>query len=84
MPPPPNVVNVPKPERGSYNPNRPAGLLLKSQTLHLQAVLIEHRKELDAILAIDPRSLKTEGEVSTYIQKATAILHTHTAVSRRK
>jgi hypothetical protein len=84
MPTPPNVINVPKPAPGSYRPDRPAGLLLKSQTLHLHAVLLQHRKELDAILAIDPRSLKTEADVSAYIHKATAILHTHNAVSPRK
>jgi hypothetical protein len=36
-------------------------------------------EELAAVLAIDPKSLKTEGEVSSYIHRATAILHTHAA-----
>jgi hypothetical protein len=74
---PANAIFVPKPAKGSYNSNRPAGKLLQSQTLHLREALIHHLKELSAVLAIDPRSLKTEGEVSAYIHRATALLHTH-------
>jgi len=70
------VINVPEPEKGSFNHNRPAGKLLQSQTLHLREALIKHLKDIADVLAIDPKSLKTEGEVSTYIQRATAILHT--------
>ncbi len=81
---PSNAIPVPVPERGSYNPNRPAGLLLRSQTLHLREALVRHLEELAAVLAIDPRSLKTEGEVSAYIHRATAILHTHAAKPPRK
>jgi len=70
------VIKVPEPEKGSFNHNRPAGKLLQSQTLHLREALIKHLKDIADVLAIDPKSLKTEGEVSTYIQRATAILHT--------
>jgi hypothetical protein len=70
------VIKVPEPEKGSFNHNRPAGKLLQSQTLHLREALIRHLKDIADVLAIDPKSLKTEGEVSTYIRKATAILHT--------
>ena len=70
------VIKVPDPERGSFNHNRPAGKLLQSQTLHLREALLKHLKDIADVLAVDPRSLKTEGEVSSYIQKATAILHT--------
>jgi hypothetical protein len=70
------VIKVPEPEKGSFNHNRPAGKLLQSQTLHLREALIRHLKDIADVLAIDPKSLKTEGEVSTYIQRATAILHT--------
>jgi hypothetical protein len=76
---PSNAILVPATERGAYNPNRPAGLLLRSQTLHLREALLKHLEELAAVLAIDPKSLKTEGEVSSYIHRATAILHTHAA-----
>jgi len=77
-------ILVPQPEPGSYNAKRPAGKLLQSQTLHLREALIKHMADLAAVLEIDPRSLKTEGEVSTYIRRATAILHTHHARAARK
>ena len=70
------VIKIPDPEPGSFNHKRPPGTLLRSQTLHLYEALLRHKKEIDEVLAIDPRSLKTEGEVSSYIHKATAILHT--------
>jgi hypothetical protein len=73
------VIKVPDPEPGSFNHKRPPGTLLRSQTLHLHEALLRHKKEIDEILAIDPRSLKTEGEVSSYIQMATGILHTYAA-----
>ena len=72
------VIKVPEPAKGSFNHNRAAGKLLRSQTLHLREALLRHLKDIADVLAIDPRTLKTEGEVSTYIQKATAILHTQT------
>jgi hypothetical protein len=81
---PSNVINVPDPEPGSYNPNRPAGTLLLSQTLHLREALLQHLKELADVLAIDPNSLKTEGDVSAYVHRATAMLHTHAAKPGRK
>jgi hypothetical protein len=78
------VIKVPEPEKGSFNYNRPAGKLLQSQTLHLREALLRHLKEIANVLAIDPRSLKTEGEVSTYIQKATAILHTRARILQER
>lgn len=81
---PSNAILVPATERGAFNPNRPAGLLLRSQTFHLREALLKHLEELAAVLAIDPKSLKTEGEVSSYIHRATAILHTHAARPARK
>jgi hypothetical protein len=71
------VIKVPDPEPGSFNHKRAPGALLRSQTLHLQEALLRHKKEINEVLAIDPKSLKTEGEVSSYIHKATAILHTY-------
>jgi len=70
------VIKVPEPEKGSFNHNRPAGKLLLSQTLHLREALLRHLKDIADVLAIDPKSLKTEREVSAYIHKATSILHT--------
>ena len=79
-----SVIQVPKPEPGSYNKNRPAGKLLQSQTLHLREALIQQLQELVAVLAIDPHSLKTEGDISSYVERATAILHTHAANPKGK
>jgi hypothetical protein len=70
------VIKVPDPEPGSFNHKRPPSILLQSQTLHLREALLKHLKDIEDVLAVDPKSLKTEGEVSSYIQKATAILHT--------
>ena len=76
---PSKTIDVPKPESGSYNPNRPAGLLLQSQALHIREALLKHLEELAAVVAIDPKSLKTEGDVSAYVHRATAVLHRHAA-----
>jgi hypothetical protein len=81
---PTNAIFVPKPAPGSYNKNRPAGKLLQAQTLHLREALLKHLEELAAVLAIDPKSLKSEGDVSAYIHRATAILHTRAARPPRK
>jgi hypothetical protein len=81
---PANAIFVPAPERGSYNPNRTAGALLKAQTLHLREALLKHMEELAAVIAIDPKTLNTEGEVSAYIHRATALLHTHSAKPARR
>lgn len=80
----PKVINVPKTDPGAYNPKRPAGKLLQAQTLHLREALIRHVHEITALLAVDMRSLKTEGDVSAYIHKATALLHTHSARPAQK
>jgi len=71
------VIKVPEPEKGSFNPERAPGVLLQSQILHLREALLKHLKDIAEVLVIDPKSLKTEREVSTYIHRATAILHTH-------
>jgi hypothetical protein len=81
---PSNAVYVPEPEPGSYNPNRPAGKLLSAQALHLREALLQHLTELAAVLASDPKSLKTEGDVSAYVHRATTILHTHAATPGKK
>jgi hypothetical protein len=72
----PKVINVPKTDPGAYNPNRPAGTLLKSQALHMREALTKHAQELKALLDIDMASLKTEADISAYVHKATALLHT--------
>jgi hypothetical protein len=71
----PKVISVPKTDPGAYNPNRAAGKLLLAQTVHLREALIRHLHELVSVLAINIRSLKTEGDVSAYVHRVTAILH---------
>lgn len=81
---PSKVIAVPKTEPGAYNPNRPAGKLLLAQTAHLREALIRHLHELSGVLAINIRSLKSEGAVSAYAEKVTAILHPKGAKGSRK
>ena len=71
----PKIIDVPKTDAGAFNPNRPAGKLLQAQTMHLREALIQHLHELSKLLAVDIRSLKTEGQVSEYSRKVTAILN---------
>jgi hypothetical protein len=80
----PKVINVPKTDPGAYNPNRPAGLLLRSQALHIREAVIRHVHELTALLNIEMNSLKTEADVSDYVHKATALLHTHSGKPAKK
>ena len=75
----PKVITVPKTDPNAYNPSRSAGKLLLSQTQHLREALIKQVQELTTLIAVDLRTLKTEGELSAYIHKATALLHTHGA-----
>lgn len=81
---PSKVISVPETDPGAYNPNRPAGKLLLAQTAHIREALIRHLHELMGMLAIDIRSLKTEGDVGAYVQKVTAILHPQGSKRPRK
>ena len=78
------VIQVPEPEKGSFNPNRPAGKLLAGADAPSARGIAKAVKDIADVLAIDPKSLKTEREVSTYIQKATAILHTQAESLRKR
>jgi hypothetical protein len=81
---PQKTVFVPPTEPGAYNPDRAAGKLLKAQTVHLREALLRHLLELAAVLALDPGTLKTEGQVSAYIHRATALLPTRAHRAVRK
>jgi hypothetical protein len=69
------IVVIPKPAPGSFNKNRAAGKLLQAQVMHLRKALAKHHAEVVAILAVDLREIKTEGEVGDYVERITAILH---------
>jgi len=81
---PTNAIFVPLTGKGAYNHDRLAGKLLQTQILHLREALTRHHEEVTAVLAIDHTLLKTEGQVSAYIHRATALLHTHSAQPPRK
>ena len=81
---PPKIIAVPKTSPGAYNPNRPAGALLQAQALHMREALIKHVHELTALISVDMKSLKTEADVSAYVHRATALLHTHAARPPKK
>jgi hypothetical protein len=70
-----NVVVVPKPAKGSYNPKRP---LAKNTLLQNQ---VDHFRRLEKNLPAaeqtghDPQKIRTEGEAAEYLRKMTALLH---------
>jgi len=80
----PMRVTVPKTPKESFNPDRPASSLLRSQALHLQEALAQHVGEIAAVLAISPYKLRTEKELGAYAKKVTAILHPHESPPPRK
>jgi hypothetical protein len=78
------VVPIPKPPKSAFNKNRPAGTLLRAQAVHLRHALARHVQKVarhlnkvGELLAIDLDAIKTEGEVSEYAKRVTAILHPH-------
>ncbi len=76
-----NIIRVPKPASGSFNPNRPiaGNTLLRNQ--------VEHFRKLELLLPAEKQTgvqfgeIKTEGQASDYIRKMTGILHPQVAKS---
>lgn len=70
-----NVIQVPRPAKSSYNPQRP----VQKNTLLLHH--LKHFREIEKKLpperqtGIEFESIKTEAEASEYIRRMTAILH---------
>jgi len=71
----PMLIAVPKTPKESFNPDRAASHLLRSQALHLQEALTKHVAEICALLKTNPHKLVSEKEFSEYVQKVTAVLH---------
>lgn len=71
------LISIPRPAPGSFNKNRPAGALLQAQIAHLQKALVKHHAEVERLLAIDLREIRTEAEVADYARRITALLHPH-------
>ncbi len=70
-----NVIQVPKPSKLAYNPNRPLekNQLIQAQVWHFQeaeAALPEHLRT-----GINVAEIRTEGEASRYIRKVTRAIH---------
>jgi hypothetical protein len=85
------VVRIPKPPESAFNKNRPAGTLLLAQVVHLRHALARHVQKVarhlnrvGELLATDLDSIKTEGHVSEYARRVTAILHPHGGKRDRK
>ncbi len=85
------VVPIPKPPKSAFNKNRPAGTLLRAQTVHLRHALARHVQKVarhlhrvGELLATDLDAIKTEGHVSEYAKRVTAILHPHGGKRDRK
>jgi hypothetical protein len=79
-----NVIKVPKPGRGAYNPNRP---LEKNQLIGAQ---VKHFKEAEQHLpehqrtGVDVSSIQTEGQAGHYIRRVTRALHENAGKVARK
>lgn len=73
----PMRITVPKTPKESFNPDRTASHLLRSQAVHLQQALAKHVGEIASVLTINPYQLRTEKEFGEYAKKVTAILHPH-------
>ena len=85
------VVPIPKPPKSAFNKNRTAGTLLRAQVMHLRHALARHVQKVarhlnrvGELLATDLDTIKTEGHVSEYAKRVTAILHPHGGKRDRK
>ena len=79
------VVHILEPPKEAFDKDRKAGLLLQAQAVHLRHGLARyvqrvarHLNKVGELLATDLGTLKTEGQISEYARKVTAILHMKT------
>ena len=70
-----NIIKVQRPATGSFNKNRPAGVLLQNQVAQLRQRLVKHHAEVEALLAIGLDEIETEAEVADYSRKVISLLH---------
>jgi hypothetical protein len=78
------TIDVPKTPPQAFNPERPASTLLLSQALHLHEALKWHVARATAVMAVNPRTLRTEKDISDYCKKVTRLLHLHSPKRRGK
>ncbi len=67
------IIQVPKPPKSAWDPNRPLSTLLKSQVEHLYEAERKLPHKYKSQIYIN--AIKTEGEAADYIQKVTAAIH---------
>ena len=67
------VVNVPKPEAGSYNPDRRMTGLVQNQIFHFR--LAERQLPEEHRSGVDHYSIDTEAKAAEYIGRVTEKLH---------
>ena len=67
------IIQVPKPPRSAWDPNRPVSTLLQSQVEHLFEAerKLPHKYKTQIYIS----AIKTEGEAADYIQKVTEAIH---------
>ena len=72
---PAQIIRVPKPGRGAYNPDRPIGgnALVAAQVRHF--IHAESKLPAELRTGIDPASVTTEGRAADYIRKVTEAIH---------
>ena len=67
------IIQVPKPPKSAWNPDRPVSTLLKSQMEHLYEAEKKLPHKYKSQIYIN--AIKTEGEAADYIQKVTEAIH---------
>ena len=74
---PSNVIRVPRPQKSSYNPDRPVAknTLLLHHIQHLRHVEMKLPPEKQS--GMDFEKIETEKDAGEYIRRMTAILHPH-------
>lgn len=76
------VIHVPRP-KDAYNPNRPAGSLLKAQLEHFREaeskLPLRYRRQIETYI----KAVKTEGEAAAYIRAVTEAIHAAHADAER-
>ena len=79
-----NIIQVPKPSKGSYDPHRALNrnALLRNQVEHFQH--LENKLPAKSRTGVDHASIKTEGHAAEYIRQMTHILHSPAKKAAKK
>jgi hypothetical protein len=71
----PNFIQVPKPPRTAYNPNRPLekNTLIQAQVQHFREAEMRLPENLRS--GVDIKAITTEGQAADYLRKVTRAIH---------